>query len=119
MSLNSLSKKERLKKNSLIKAVFDKGLCYKHKSVTLYILKRTSDTGINRCAFICRKALYDKKAVLRNRFRRVLREAYRKTKNLLPKGYDIVILATHIKKNTKSTLIESEISDVFKKCFKK
>ena len=63
--------------------------------------------------------LYNKKVVLRNRFKRLLREAYRKTKHLLLPGYDIVILATNIKKNTKSSAVEEEIANAFKKCIKK
>jgi len=119
MSEHSLSRKEHLKKSALIKNVFDKGVCYRAKSVNIYILKREADTGVNRAGFICRKILYQKKTVLRNRFRRILREAYRKTKNILPTGYDIVILATNVKKDTKSTIIENEIENVFKKYIKK
>jgi len=118
MSLNSFSRKESLKKNAAIKAVLDNGLCYRSKSVNIYILKR-SDAGINKAAFICKKALHQKKSVLRNRVRRMLREAYRQAKNALPLGHDVVIVGTKITQRTLSPVIEREIIDVFKKYSKK
>ena len=114
MKKNSFSKKEHLKKNEAIKDVFDKATPFKGRFIRVYVVK--NDTSpINRAAFIIRKTLCDKKAVLRNRFKRLLREAYRKTKHLLPQGYDIVILATSIKKNTSPGDSEREIAHAFKK----
>jgi ribonuclease P protein component len=118
MSLHSFSVKERLKKNEAIKAVLDKGICLRSKSVNVYILKK-QDTRVNKAAFICKKTLHQKKSVLRNRVRRLLREAYRQTKQILPAGHDIVIVGTRIAKDTLSTGIERELADVFKKYSKK
>ncbi|NQV04456.1 MAG: ribonuclease P protein component [Candidatus Omnitrophica bacterium] len=119
MTKGSFTRKEHLKKNSLIRAVFDKGTPLKAKFITVYILKRKTDTQPNRVAFIIRKRLCDKRAVLRNRFRRVLREAYRRRKHLLSGGHDLIILGATIKKDTKSPVIERELRDVFKKYCKK
>jgi ribonuclease P protein component len=118
MSLNSFPIKERLKKNDAIKTVLDKGVCFRSKSVNIYILKRP-DADVNRAAFICKKALHQKKSVLRNRVRRLLREAYRKTKYMFPTGHDIVVVGTRITKGVLSTDIEREVLDVFKKSIKK
>lgn len=118
MNDESFLRKERLKKASAIKGVLDNGVCHKSRSVNVYILKRP-DAVINKAAFICKKALHQKKSVLRNRIRRVLREAYRKTKYVLPAGYDIVIIGTRLTQNTLSSEIEREIIDVFKKYIKK
>ncbi len=118
MNLNSFSRKERLKKNDAIKAVLDHGICYRSKSINIYVLKRP-DADVNKAAFICKKALHQKKSVLRNRVRRLLREAYRKTKHILPAGYDIVIIGTRIMKGALSREIEREIIDVFKTHIKK
>ncbi|MFC1667109.1 ribonuclease P protein component [Candidatus Omnitrophota bacterium] len=115
MKQNSFTMKEHLKKNDLIRDVFDKGAPFKCSLTHIYLLKRNTGSHLNRVAFISRKRLHNKKAVLRNRFRRLLREAYRKTKHLLPGGYDIVILGTNLKKHTKSTAIEREITNAFKK----
>ena len=118
MSLNSFSREERLKKNDAIKAVLDKGVCYKSGPVNVYILKRP-DADTNKAAFICKKVLHQKKTVLRNRIRRILREAYRKTSCFLSAGNDIVIIGTKITKGMLSTEIERELAGVFKKHSKK
>jgi ribonuclease P protein component len=118
MNLNSFSRKERLKKNDAIKAVLDHGICYRSKSINIYVLKRP-DADVNKAAFICKKALHQKKSVLRNRVRRILKEAYRKTRHIFPAGHDIVIIGTKITQAALSTEIEREIIDVFKKYIKK
>lgn len=118
MSLNSFSVKERLKKSGAIKAVFDKGVCYKSGPINVYILKRP-DADINKAAFICKKVLHQKKSVLRNRIRRILREAYRKTSHGLSAGNNIVIVGTKITKKMLSTEIERELVGVFKRHSKK
>jgi ribonuclease P protein component len=115
MKQNSFSKEERLKKSDLIKKVLDEGILFRGKFVNVYIFKQERYPEIKRAAFTVRKKLHCKKAVLRNRFRRILREAYRKTKNLLSGSYDIVILGVNIKESTKSFIIEEELAYVFKK----
>ncbi len=115
----SFAKEERLKKNNQINRVFDKGIAFRVRSINIYLLKRENGSTINRAAFIIKKNLYNKKIVLRNRFKRVLREAYRSVRHLLPGGYDIVILARNIKKHTSAVDLEKEIADVFKKRIKK
>lgn len=118
MGLNSFSIKEHLKKSDSIKAVLDKGVCFRSQTINVCVLKRT-DSGVNRAAFVCKKSLCQKKAVLRNRFRRILKEAYRKSKQFLPLGHDIVIVGARVTEDTKSLKIEKEIADAFKKCTKK
>ena len=118
MGLNSFSIKEHLKKSNSIKAVLDKGTCFRSKTINVCLLKRI-DSDINRAAFVCKKNLCQKKAVLRNRFRRILKEAYRKSKYSLPPGHDIVIVGTRVTKDTKSLEIEKEITHAFKKYTKK
>jgi len=114
MKKESFLRKERLKKNDSIKAVLDNGVCFKSRSVNIYILKRP-DAEANKAAFICKKALHQNKAILRNRVRRVLKEAYRRKKSIFPAGHDIVIVGVKIAAETKSSVIEREILDVFKK----
>jgi len=120
MKINSFSRKERLKKNSSIRDVLDKGTSFRRKSITVFLLKRKdTESRINRAAFTSRRHLYNKKLVLRNRIRRLLKEAYRKTRFILPSSYDIVILATNVKKGAKATALEKEMRDVFKEYAKK
>jgi len=118
MGLNSFSRAEHLKKSEDIKTVLDKGVCYKSGLVNIYILKRL-DADTNKAAFICKKVLHQKKTVLRNRIRRILKEAYRTTSCFLSAGNNIVIIGTKITKDTLSTEIEKELTSVFKKHSKK
>lgn len=120
MTDNTLSGGERLKKSNDIRLVFDKGVPFKGRLVSVYIRQGTG-THANRAAFIIRKILYKKKIVLRNRFRRVLREAYRNSKSLsrLSSGHDVVILANRLDKKTKSQEIEKEIKNAIKRYIKK
>ena len=119
MKKASFIKKERLKKNSSIKHVFDKGVPFKTRLINVYILKKDTGALVNRAGFIIRRRLYNNKTVLRNRFRRILREAYRNTKHLLPPGHDIVILAGSIDKSTKTGAIDRELRSIFEKYSKK
>lgn len=119
MQKKSFKTKEHLKKNTEITKVFDKGALFKSKLVNIYLFKRDTPSGVNRVAFLLRKGLYNKSTVTRNRFRRILREGYRKTKYILAPGHDIIILAKNITRETRSTIIEQELADVFKKIVKK
>ncbi len=120
MKINSFTSKEHLREDDLIKGVFDKGVSFKHKSITVFFLKRkNTDCSINRVAFTYRKNLFNKKLVLRNRIKRLLKESYRKTKSILPSSYDIVILATNIRVGMKAPILEKEMANVFKECVKK
>lgn len=120
MRKNSFKAKEHLKKNSEIKKVFDKGAPFKRKLINVYLLRREKPcSGINRVAFLVRKGLYNKSIVTRNRLRRILREAYRRTKHILPPACDIVLLMKNATRGTRSYIIEKELRDVFKELIKK
>ena len=120
MRNRSFQKKEHLKKSEEIKNVLDNGISIRGKLISIFMLKQAVDVcGINRVAFLTRKILYNKKTVLRNRFRRILKEAYRRIRYCVPVGYDMVIMATRVKKDTKSLVIEKEIYNVFTKRFQK
>jgi ribonuclease P protein component len=82
-------------------------------------LNKERPSGANKVAFLLRKGSWGKSNVTRNRFRRVLREAYRNSKHILPQGYDIVILAKNMNIETGSGIIEKELADVFKKVAEK
>jgi len=114
----SFHSKERLKNSDAIKAVLDHARPFRGNLVNIYVVKMPAGS-CNRVAFLVRKALYNKKIVLRNRFKRVLREAYRHTRHLLPENYDIAIMAMRLKKDTKPTSVQKELSDAFKNISKK
>jgi len=109
------TKKERIKSSALINQVFEKGLPYKGRFLNIYFLERDTKSEPNRVAFVVNRHLYNKKVVSKNRFKRILREAYRRTKHLLSPGFDIVISSARLKETTTSSDLEKELEDVFKK----
>ena len=115
----SLKGQELLKKNSQIKRVFDKGNSTRGRLVAVILQEQNQTPGFNRAAFLPTRNSHRGKIVLKNRYKRVLREAYRQIKKSLPVGYDIIILGTNINKHTKSTEIEKDLLNVFKKISKK
>ena len=119
MKTCSFKRNERLKRNEDIKQVFDNGILFKSASLNIYLLKRDTGSRYSRAGFVIKKLLYNKKKVLRNRFRRLLKEAYIKAKHILPEPYDIVILAKKIKKDTPVVVLEREITNGIKKIIKK
>jgi ribonuclease P protein component len=70
--------------------VFQSGSAISNKYVVLRYLLR-DDAGDNRVAFVAGKSLGS--AVVRNRAKRLLREAYRRNKEKITQGYDIVVIA--------------------------
>ena len=82
-------RKEHLKGRKEIKEVFGKGKRYRCQGAKLFVLK--NDLPYNRICFTFSK---EKPAswnsVVRNRARRLGREAFRLMKNRLENGYDII-----------------------------
>lgn len=107
----ALNIKNRLKKKRDFESVFKKG-----KAVNgsfLFIKYRTNELGIPRFGFVV-SAKIAKKAVERNKIRRIISEAARsEIKNL--EGYDIIVFAT------KKTIIvdKKELVDDFLGILKK
>ncbi len=86
----ALNKKNRLKKKRDFENVFKKGKAV--KGSFLFIKYRNNELGVPRFGFVV-SAKIAKKAVERNRIRRILSESIRdKVKNL--GGYDIIVFAT-------------------------
>ena len=80
-------REEHLKRRKEIREVFDKGMQYSCRGAKLFVLK--NNLSYNR---ICFTVARGSKAVLRNRSKRLGREAFRLMKNLLVKGYDLILL---------------------------
>lgn len=82
-------KRGRITKNREYQAVFANGRSVATRGLVLYIVKN----GLveNRTGFIASKKTGN--AVIRNRVRRLLREAYRNNANELAQGYDLVFIA--------------------------
>ncbi len=98
----SRGKTERLRRTIDFQRVFSQGECVRAGVFLCYILKRSlavssplagREVGAgNRIGFVVSKRV-SKKAVTRNRVRRLLREVYRQNKGRLKEGQDLVVIA--------------------------
>lgn len=82
-------KEERLVKTKDFRRVYKEGASVKKSSLILYHLPNA--LGTNRIGFSIRSSNI-KLASSRNRIRRLLREAYRRNKRFLKKGFDMVVV---------------------------
>ena len=82
-------KSDRLVKAKDFRVVYNKGASFKKWPFILCIAP--NDTGCNRIG-IAIASRNIKHAVRRNRIKRLLREAYRKSNKLLKKGHDLVVV---------------------------
>lgn len=79
----------RLKKSWEFKKVYRKGRTVVSRNIVLYYCP--NGLGINRIGFSIRKNVG--KSVIRNRIRRIYREAFFQLEGQLLKGYDFIIIA--------------------------
>ncbi len=112
------SKKERLRKRKEFQQVFDKGERFGNDQLKIYALP--NDESVSRLGLVVGRKFGN--APRRNRFKRILREAYRLNKSLLNNGTDIVVIPRPglteltlkaIEENFKAIL--SQINDKFGK----
>lgn len=85
-----LPKENRLRKKKDFERVFRQGKGFKERFLALKIIENKRVES--RIGFVVSKK-YSKKAVLRNKFKRQLREQIRKRLKGIKGGYDVVILA--------------------------
>ena len=83
-----LSKQGNLRKNKKFQAVYRTGKSYANKMAVLYVMPNDSDS--RRIGFAAGKRLGG--AVVRNRVKRLLREAYRLQQVQLISGVDLVLV---------------------------
>ena len=98
-------------RNTLFKRLYSKGKCAANHELVIYVQK--SNAPINRLGITVSTKLGN--AVIRNRTKRRIKEAYRKIENLLPSGYNFVIVARYGAINKKSTDLETSIIKLLKK----
>ncbi|MFH0889381.1 MAG: ribonuclease P protein component [Planctomycetota bacterium] len=97
-----LSKKERVVNKKEFDRIYKEGTIRKSGKVMVRYLP--NDLGYSRLGVAVGKKLF-RKASMRNRIKRLVRESFRLNKNLLPKGLDIII---GISGNSTSPLTGSE-----------
>lgn len=84
-----MEKRFRLRKNSDFQRVYRKGPSWAHPLLVLYALR--NDLGYSRFGFSASKRVGG--AVVRNRARRLMREAIRLRQAMIADGWDVVIVA--------------------------
>jgi ribonuclease P protein component len=99
LSINTVA----LKKNFEFKRIYKKGRSFVNPAIVVYILK--NNKAANRVGITTSRKVGN--AVMRNRARRVIREAYRQLEDRLHSGFDIVFVA-----RTKTCLLKEQ--DIFK-----
>ena len=73
----------------------------------LILLTRKNGLSMNRKAFLASKKVGN--SVCRNRSRRLMREAFRKTEAELPIGYDFLLIARHTILECKCDQVEQSL----------
>jgi ribonuclease P protein component len=88
LKLFSLPKSKRLVRNGQFKDVLDRGLRASDEVLTLYMAK--NDCGHPRLGVSVGK--FWGNAVVRNRLKRLLREAFRQSQDQIPAGFDYLLM---------------------------
>ncbi len=104
--------KNRLKKKKDFERIFNQGKSFKHDCLVLRILE--NDLGYNRFGFVVSKKV-SKKAVVRNRIKRMLREIVRQGDVKIKEGFDIVVIALIGIENKKFQEIKKEFLNLILK----
>lgn len=83
------NKEETLRNSREFRVVYDGGKSFANKYLVLFF--KENSLTYNRVGFVTTKKLGN--SVARNKFKRRLKEAYRKHKDRVKKGYDIILLS--------------------------
>ena len=106
MKINSL------KRQNDFKHVFNKGEVFGNRTFVMYFLKNTLRE--NRIGIIVSKKI-SKKAVIRNKIRRQIKEVYRLNEKEFLEGYDIILIAKESIKKTDYQNIDKSLMHLFYK----
>lgn len=98
-----------INKNSTFIKGYKKGVCYVHGLVVVYVLK--NKLGKVRIGITSSKKIG--KAVMRNRARRVIREAVRASGLKFNQGYDLIFVARSRTPLAKSTQLITPVRNAF------
>ncbi len=103
MVMYKLSKQGSLRKNKNFQTVYKTGKSFANKMMVLYVLPKSNDD--RRIGFAAGKRLGN--AVVRNRMKRLLREAYRLNQARLISGVDLVLVSRKV-------MVGAELSTVIR-----
>lgn len=93
MKKYTLSKKKRLSSNNQFKAILADGYNARDRLLILYM--KRNDCGYPRLGVTVGKIHGN--AVVRNRLKRLMREAFRQNQDQIPEGFDYLLLISHKK----------------------
>lgn len=105
----TFSRSERLRKSSDFDRVYSSGK--RSTSSTLTVIFDVSPAGATRVGLSVGRRIG--KAVVRNRVKRLLREAFRLNKNRVKKGHDIILVARKGVEELNFREVEAQVMDLF------
>ena len=112
----SFPQKCRLKKRSEFEAVFNFRNSAADSDIVVFLMP--NGLGYSRLGIVIGRKLGN--AVKRNRFKRIVREAFRKLKNSFPANFDILVLPRNpLNTKLKSTDIENSLAMLVEKLYAK
>lgn len=85
-----MEKAYRVKKNKEFQEIFRKGKSFANRQLVIYYIEKTNQPHFRIGLSVGKKI---GNAVMRNRIKRCLRQAFSDLKDSIPAGYDIVIIA--------------------------
>jgi ribonuclease P protein component len=112
---STLPKRERLQRNYEFRRVYEQGRRAEGKFAVLYVLEDTTETaapGRRALGVVTSRKIGN--AVVRNRARRLLREAYRLNKHKLKPNLRIVMVARASIRGRRLQEIEACLLDLFR-----
>lgn len=104
------NKEETLRNSREFRVVYDGGKSFANKYLVLFF--RENGLTYNRVGFVTTKKLGN--SVARNKFKRRLKEAYRKHKCRFEKGYDIILLSRAGASDIDYRQVESALKHIMK-----
>jgi ribonuclease P protein component len=107
----TLPRDERLRKRSGFMEVQGRGKKLHTDSFLVFVLPRKDGLAPPRLGITVSKKVGD--AVLRNRVKRLVREAFRRNKALFPQGLDVVFIA---KRNAVETEFDQVVREIQRLC---
>ncbi|SKA97443.1 ribonuclease P protein component [Caloramator quimbayensis] len=106
-----MKKEERVRKNSHFRYIYRKGKSLSNDVLVLYLFR--NGKNINRVGISVSKKIGN--SVVRNRVKRLIRECFRKNRNMTKTGYDLIFVARKKSSQANYYLIEEAMKNLFKK----
>jgi ribonuclease P protein component len=107
-----LPRKNRLIKKTDFNNVYRKGVFLSEGPLSLKII--SNESGITRIGFSIEKKFF-KKATVRNRMKRLLREAFHQNLGIIKRGFDIVVFYKKSEPNPRFKAISELVKKIIKK----